>query len=199
MQIPVITGNICSGKSMCGDLLSELGYYIIDADNIVRKALLRGNYLYDSYIKILGEHILDHDRNIKKSAVSDIIFRDKDLKKKIEEIAHPFVLDEINDEYRRNISNNDKIICINPLYFEMKNPAGAGFIILIYCCNRVRMERLMKRNKVDQRMAEIMMSSQILQDRKVYLSDYIIDNSFDREFTKKQIYDLHGILKNDRI
>ncbi len=186
MKFPIITGNICSGKSYCGRIISSFGYSVIDADEIVKKGLEKGEYLYSSYVGLLGQGILKQDGILDKKAVRDLIFSSKAVKKQIEDIAHPYVLNIIAEEYRILRKRCNRIICINPLYYEMLDSVYHGPVILVYCRDEVRIKRLMERDQVDSSTALRIIKNQFSQREKVFFSDYIIDNSFDEEFTAEQ-------------
>lgn len=184
---PVITGNICSGKSKCGSFLRKYRYRIIDGDDIVRESLNEGEYLYNAYVKILGDKILDSDHNIKKEIVRKLIFTEPELKKSIENIAHPFVFQSFNEKIKENQKQKYNTICIFPLLFEIEADISFDYIIFIYCKDHIRKKRLIKRNLMDQDTAKLIMSSQFDQFAKIKYSDFIIDNSYDFDYTEIQL------------
>lgn len=191
ISTPVMTGNICSGKSLCSDYLAGKGYMMIDGDDIVKEGLKKGGYLYDAYVDILGRGILNEEGDINKKTVRKAIFTDISHKKRIERVAHPFVMENFIRIAGRNFRRRTMLVF--PLVFELEMEIVFEHIILIYCRDGTRARRLMLRDNIDADYAGLIMSRQACQDKKVACSNIVIDNSHDREFTYLQLKGLMGM------
>ena len=63
-------------------------------------------------------------------------------------------------------------------------------IILIYCNDKIRLERLIRRNNITKEEALARMNSQLSQENKLNKCDYIVKNESDISELTKQIKEL---------
>ena len=57
-----LTGGIGSGKSAVGEMLQELGAFVIDSDELARSVIERGNPGFEQVIAAFGDEILSAKR-----------------------------------------------------------------------------------------------------------------------------------------
>ena len=88
-----ITGNIASGKSAVENILIKNGETVIDTDKISH-ALLEGN---KEIIEAFKDFDILSDGKISREKLGKIVFSDKSLKKKLENILHPQIIEKINE------------------------------------------------------------------------------------------------------
>lgn len=175
-----LTGNIASGKSAVLNILKGNGFNVLDTDEVAHELLTVNN-------KPLFEAFKDYDvfenGEFSRNKLGKIVFNDEILRKKLEAILHPQIAKEIE--------KFDGIVAI-PLLFEAKMENLFDKIIMVYTDDEIRLQRLMKRNNLTQEEAIKRMNSQMSQDEKVKLSDFVIYNNgtFD-ELTKAVLGDLY--------
>ena len=92
-----ITGGIASGKSNVSNICKELGYEVIDSDSIVKELSEKNKPLYNAYLKEFGPDFLDLEGNLDKKKLGKLIFNNLELKKKMDKISHPIVVEEIKN------------------------------------------------------------------------------------------------------
>lgn len=160
-----LTGNIASGKSAVSEILKQKGFEVLDTDEVSHKLLtVKNNELYNAF----KDYDVFENGEFSRFKLGKIIFNDENLRKKLEGVLHPQIIKEIE--------NFDGVVAI-PLLFEAKMEYLFDKIIMVYTDDEIRLERLMKRNNFTEQEAKARMNSQISQDEKVYLSDYVINNS----------------------
>ena len=93
MIVAGLTGGIATGKSTVSNFLSDAGARIIDADKIAREVVEQGTPAYDEIRAFFGEEILMHNGDIDRERLGDIIFNDRDKKKRLDAIVHPRVFE----------------------------------------------------------------------------------------------------------
>lgn len=170
-----ITGNIASGKSTVENILRDMGFNVLDTDDVAHDLL--SNPIIKKHIiaAFFGHDILDAGE-ISRSKLGKIVFTKYILRKKLEEILHPAIKNEIGRFFRSKESEKIAFVSI-PLLFE------AGFenlfdkIILVYAGDEIRVNRLMARNNLPREHAQQRLDIQMNQDKKVELSDYVIYNN----------------------
>ena len=88
-----LTGSIASGKSTVSNKLKSIGYQVIDCDQINHEILKKDNIGYTLVVEAFGNDILNYDLEINRKALGNLIFSNKDLKEKLNNILHPLIKD----------------------------------------------------------------------------------------------------------
>ncbi len=168
-----ITGNIASGKTSVQKIIQQSGYRVIDTDKI-------GHKLLDSLPEVKGAFagydILTEHGNISREKLGEIVFTNPELKVKLEKIIHPAVKQEVLNFFEQNGLEEAVFVSI-PLLFESDMRNIFDRVLLIYADDAIRKERLLSRNKYSQEYAQLRMNSQMPQDEKKHLSDFVIYNN----------------------
>lgn len=163
-----ITGNIASGKSEVEKIIAQ-NFPVFDADKIAHK--------------FLG--------NVDRRALGEKVFSDPVARKKLEEYIHPKVKDEILKIFSES---QEKCVFVSiPLLFETGFDKLFDKIIFVQCDDKLRLERLMKRNNFTKEQALKRMNAQMPQDDKINKSDFVIHNNSTKEKLAEQVNEL---LKN---
>lgn len=88
-----LTGNIATGKSTVGRLLTDLGAQHIDADKLAHQVMAQGTPAWEQIVAAFGQEILLSNGSIDRRALGDIVFTDVDALARLEAIVHPRVID----------------------------------------------------------------------------------------------------------
>ena len=167
-----LTGGIASGKSTACNLLKLYGLRVIDADAIARE-ILRSEA--KSIAKLFGEEYLVNGE-VDRKALGRLIFGDKDARKRLEELLHPKIRDEIVRRSEEQERFGGPYIVDIPLFFE----TGAypiERVIVVYAPREVQKRRLMEREGLSEEEAEARLNAQIDIEEKRARATYLIDNS----------------------
>ncbi|WP_096028449.1 dephospho-CoA kinase [Campylobacter lanienae] len=172
----VITGVIGSGKSTVVNLLRVYGFSIIDADEIAHRVL---DESIDEIKSEFGDEFIKDDKVDRKS-LGSLVFSDSKAKKKLENILHPLIKEQIFAEASRLESSNYPYFIDLPLYFE-KSPVYDEFqsVCVVYAPRQICIERIVSRNNLTLKEAKERINQQINIDEKLKFATYVIDNSLD--------------------
>ena len=174
-----ITGNIASGKSEVEKILSK-DFAVYDSDKIAHTFL-------DKITDFYGYDVFTNEK-IDRKKLGDLIFSNKELKKKLENIIHPQVKEEILRIFERE--EDKKVIFISvPLLFETDFENLFDKILFICADESVRLKRLMARNGFSKEEAMKRIKSQLSQEEKIKKSDFVINNNKDFSTLYKQVND----------
>lgn len=173
MKRIAICGNIASGKSLVQRFLSEKGYKVLDTDDVSHELLTVNN-------KKLFETFKDFDvfenGEFSRTKLGKLIFSNKDSKDKLEDILHPQIAEKIKEFFETN--KDEKLVFVAiPLLFEANMQDMFDKILFIYADDKIRLERLIKRNGYTLEYAKTRLASQMPQDEKIKQSDYVIYNN----------------------
>lgn len=91
-----LTGNIGTGKSLVLKMLEQKGAYIIDADVISRRAMLKDAPAFQLVVDAFGKWLLDNEGEIDRVKLGRLVFSDPAALSMLESIIHPFVREAIN-------------------------------------------------------------------------------------------------------
>lgn len=167
-----LTGGIATGKSTVASLFMLHGFLTIDADKIAHKLL---DIHYNTIEKLFGSEYIK-DQKVLRKKLGNLIFNDKDEKKKLEEFIHPLIKDEIINEAKIFESQKKPYLIDIPLFFESKN-YNIKKSIVVYTSKDIQVSRLMARDNCTQDEALSRINNQMdIEDKKV-LATFILDNT----------------------
>ena len=179
LEFPIIglTGGIATGKSLASDYLSDRGYNVICADTLVKKIYSKKESI--SFIKKeFPESIKNQFIDFKK--LRSLFFSSEEIKKKIED----FIYSQMPQQFELAVEklNNPRYIFYDvPLLFEKKLETKVDLSICIYAPFDLQKERLLKRDQIDENLANEIIKSQIGIERKKELATFSIDNTKSKE------------------
>ena len=182
-----ITGNIASGKSCVEKILQEAGYNVLDADKVGHELLKYDSDTIDNIKKLFkGIDILNTDNSLSRDKIGKIIFYDIEKKKELENILHKKIDAKTKLFFEEH--KNEKIVFASiPLLFECNMDKEYNKIIFVSAPEKLRIERLIQRNKYSLDYAKKRIQSQEKEETKITKSDYIITNNSDIKNLKIQV------------
>lgn len=169
-----LTGGIGSGKSLVGEILEELGALVIDSDQLAREVIERGSPGYEEVITAFGDAILSEGQ-IDRAKLAAVIFKEKDLRKKLESIIHPLVR-EAAEKLARNLPSGAILVNQIPLLVESDGAKRFDYVITVSADEDIRRERLRLRGLKDYEITE-RMAAQVADLDREKIANYILRNN----------------------
>jgi dephospho-coA kinase len=179
-----ITGSIACGKSTVSDYLIEKGYTIIDADKLGHVALT-SNDVKRKLTEKFGDNILENNE-ISREKLGRLVFGNDDNLKILNSIIHPKIRELILKLQKEHKDENLVFLDIALLY-EANFVDLVEKVVVVYVDEKVQLERLMTRNFLSMEEALMRIESQMKAKEKASLGDYVINNSYSKEDTFRQI------------
>ena len=179
-----ITGSIACGKSTVSDYLIEKGYTIIDADKLGHVALT-SNDVKRKLTEKFGDNILENNE-ISREKLGRLVFGNDDNLKILNSIIHPKIKELILKLQEEHKDENLVFLDIALLY-EANFIDLVEKVVVVYTDEKVQLERLMTRNFLSMEEALMRIESQMKAKEKASLGDYVINNSYSKEDTFRQI------------
>ena len=178
-----LTGGIGSGKSLAGDFFKSKKIDVIDADDLAHIALAREGKGYKNFLDIFGKTFLDENSEIDRKILREHIFKNPEMKNKLESIVHPIVQDGILDFIKKSQSRYRIIIV--PLIAETKSSSFYDRVLAIECEKEIQVERASKRDSSNEKqILKIIKSQASTEDRNKIANDVIKNNGTKEEFIK---------------
>ena len=181
----VITGTIASGKSTLCKLLEEMGFKLISADEVNKELLIPGAKNYEAIKKSGDFDQAFENESLNKKKLAQIIFSDRKKLKKLNQLSHRNILDEIEKQIE---ILDEKVVFIEiPLFFQMEEKFDADEVWLVVTDYQIQIKRLMQRDRISLEYAKAKLESQEQLLNMKENSDVVFDNSTSVENLSTQL------------
>lgn len=192
-----LTGSIATGKSTVTNMLKELGAFVIDCDKTARDVVASGTRGLAKIEEVFGKDAVAADGSMDRVYIGDLVFRNPEMKKRLENILFPLIFEALDEELLRlEREGTTPVVFLDmPLLYEVKYDSYVDEVWLVYVPFEVQLSRLMKRNGYTKEEALLRIHSQIPVDKKKALAQQVIDNSGTLEDTKEQVRSLWKTLQ----
>lgn len=171
-----ITGGIGSGKTTVCAIFSTLGIPIYNSDERAKKIMVENQSVVNKLKAQFGSTIYFEDGSINRVLLSQIVFNDKEQLTKLNEIVHPVVFEDMIKWYAEN-QNYKYVLQEAAIMYESGSYKMLDKTILVYADQEIRIERVMKRDKVDRIAVLARMDKQMPESEKLKLADFVIYNN----------------------
>ncbi len=179
-----LTGGIATGKSTASEYFEQLGIPVIDSDLIVKELWLHHQEMLEQIESTF--HTLD------KKKIATIIFSDKKSRQLLNQIVHPYVFITIQD-ILKSFKDERMIVIDMPLLFEAGYEDQVDVTAVVYTDLYTAKARVMERDHLSKKDAELRINAQLPIEEKCRLADYILDNTCDE---KKLYRDIDQMLRS---
>jgi len=173
MKIIGLTGGIGSGKSKVLDFFIKKGFPCYNSDKKARVLVNTNLKLKRKIKKYFGESIYRLGK-IDSKALSKIVFSKPDDLKRLNSLIHPVVAE---DFLKFTLDNKASIIFKeSAILFESGGHSLCDFTILIKAPIKIRIDRVIKRDKIDIGLVKSKISNQWSDRKKSILADKVVKN-----------------------
>lgn len=171
-----LTGGIATGKSTASRLFREQGIPIIDADQIAR-TVIEPEGKANMAVKDAFPQCFD-GQVVNRPALGREIFHDDAKRLLLNQLMHPAIRAEMEEQIKMLESNGEQIIILDiPLLFEGTMRDLVDYTVVVYCREEIQLMRLMERNGLTKEEAKARIHSQMPIEEKKQLADYLINNN----------------------
>ena len=184
-----LTGGIGSGKSAAGIEFEKLGITVIDADKIAQKASLKNSKAYKEIVEYFGASILDNSQNIDRRKLRNIVFNNDEQKKKLEQILHPAIREDIS--FAISNSKSPYTIIMVPLIYETNSKDNYNRILVIDCDEDIQISRAVTRDGASEEDIKKIINSQATKKERLSIADDVISNNSSIEKLSEKVLHLH--------
>jgi dephospho-CoA kinase len=178
MRVIGLTGGIASGKSTAAKILAELGARVVDADQIARDVVQKGQPALADIVAAFGEDVLLPDGALDRRRMGALVFADVDLRRKLNAITHPRIAAETQARLGQ-LREAGEPLAVYEAALLVENGAQAGLdgLIVVACEPATQRARLMARDGLTAAEAEARLAAQLPLAEKVAVADWVIDSN----------------------
>jgi dephospho-CoA kinase len=197
MLIVGLTGGVASGKSVVSQVWKEEGAYLIDADRIAREVVQPRTPAWKAVVKAFGKEILQEDGSIHRKKLATRVFSNPVEKDLLNRILHPRIKREINRRIKGIGQKGPKAIVVidAALLVETGYYLNVDKVVVVTSTKKQQIERLRRRDQMDQEMARGIIDSQIRGEERIKVADIIIRNEGSRKKTERKAKEVFEELK----
>ena len=184
-----ITGGIGSGKSVVTSLLRDkFDAAVIDTDTIGHEIMETGKSAYKKVVEVFGNKVIAEDGSIDRKKLGSLVFDNRELLCKLNDIIHPAVEVEVDKRIAEFIKKNYKYIALETaLLLKVGYNRKCDKIWFVYADKAIRLKRLYDNRGIDKEKAEKIFESQNSEEEFRQIADDVIDNSGSEAETEIQI------------
>ncbi|CAN5378963.1 dephospho-CoA kinase [soil metagenome] len=192
-----LTGSIAVGKSYVCEVFSELGAFVLDADQTAREVVQPNTKGLRLITREFGGEVLQSNGELDRIKMGAIVFADEAKRQLLNSIVHPLVIEKQDKWLRQMESEKTDAICIIDAALMIESGSYKRFdkLIVVWCDSDIQLERLILRNNLSADDAAKRINSQMPQDEKKNYADFLIDTSDGFDAAKQQTIEVFSQLK----
>tara|TARA_A100001011_G_scaffold351448_1_gene391543 strand:+ start:980 stop:1567 length:588 start_codon:yes stop_codon:yes gene_type:complete len=173
-KVIALTGGIGSGKTYVASIFDKLaGIPCFYSDLEAKKIMNENDYVKKEMISILGPGSFINNK-LNSEFLRNKIFSSQNKLKLINDLVHEKV--RINFHKWLSSQNSKYILKETAILFEHKYHLDVDLSILVTAPVNIRIERIIKRDNINQNQIEKIIENQWDDKKKIHLSDYFIEN-----------------------
>jgi dephospho-CoA kinase len=195
-----VTGGMGAGKSFVADTLAKmLGVDAVSADALCRDLLEPGQAAYEKIRKQFSSDFFLENGEINRPYLRKTIFNDNLVRKKVDDILHPLVREELLLKCKEAEERRINIILEVPLLFEKGWQQDFDTTLVVYADDETCLKRIVARDQVSVEDAKEGIACQMSLLQKCKLADSVINNSGPSSATLKKLGEFIEILCADKL
>ena len=192
-RVVAITGTMAAGKSTLGRMLAELGWKVIEADEIVHRLYERGAEGYRKLVDALGERILSSTKDLDRGLLAAAMIREPSVTATVNRLIHPLVREIWKQEVATSLRDHPQrsVAVVIPLLLETGAEEGFDLRVLVGCRASVSRQRLRERG-LNLEAVDFWLGQQWTVEEKIQKCEKILWNEGCLELLREQAKRLAG-------
>jgi dephospho-CoA kinase len=192
-----LTGGIASGKSFISGVLERWGAVVIDADKVGHEAFLPDTDAWHEVVATFGSEILGENREIDRSKLADIVFRDPDALERLNSIMHPLMYRIVERKIEALRDRGvDVVILEAPLLIEAKWVDLVDKVWVVVAPESNVIDRLCNQKGFTEEQAKARINSQMTSSERSKYADVVIENNSDLISLREKLGDIWRRLRS---
>jgi dephospho-CoA kinase len=211
-----LTGGLGSGKTTVARIFSELGAFVLAADEVGRRLMQPGEEVYTAIVRKFGSGVVKNDGSLDRRALADLAFRQNQADA-LNRIVHPATVAAEAEWMREVFREHPSAVAIleSALIFEVEKWGTApGWmecfdkLILVTAPQEVKIARFVARALAEtgggedrrqalEQDARARLARQIPDEEKAPRCDYIIANTGPIEETRRRVEEIYAALRRE--
>ncbi|WP_181298387.1 dephospho-CoA kinase [Pseudomonas sp. Q2-TVG4-2] len=185
-----LTGGIGSGKSAVAEEFGRLGVHWVDADHAARWVVEPGRPALGLIAERFGETVLAADGSLDRAVLRDLVFRDPDQRKWLEQLLHPLIRQEVAEHLAR--ASSPYAIMVSPLLVESGQYRQVDRVLVVDVPEALQLERAARRDQSSETQIRAILEAQASREERLRHADDVLINDRDLAWLKSEVERLHN-------
>lgn len=185
-----LTGGIACGKSTAAQFLAELGWCVIDTDEIARDVVRPREEGWKQIQEKFGVEFFNPDQTLNRKKLAETVFNDSQKLAKLNALLHPLIRERWKIQATDLMAQEHKVAVVIPLLYETNAEKDLGAVVVVGCSETVAFQRAQDRGW-DESHFKARVQGQWPLAKKMALADFVVWNDGSLELLKRQIQQLH--------
>ena len=176
-----VTGGIGSGKSVVAQLFEKKGAYVIEADEVGRRAVIDPSVL-SRLVESFGDEILDGWGALDRRELGRRAFLNGDTRGTLNRIVWPKLGELLEKESGEAIDTDPRrtVVIDAALLLEWGDPKDfCEVLVVVTAPEPIRIRRIVERMGLTEAEVRDRMASQLPEESKLEAADFVIKNDSD--------------------
>ena len=197
IRILGITGPSGAGKSLLSQSLSAKGIPVIDADEVYHSLLIPPSPCLDALRDAFGDGIFGKDGSLDRSALSAIVFYDKEKLNLLNKTVLRFVLERIDERIQALDAKGHTVVAVDgPTLIESGYHKQCHTVVSVLAKEGIREERIRERDGLTEEQAKARIHAQPPEEFYRSHSHVVIENNGDEDALQIAVESLLSTLPN---
>lgn len=184
-----LTGGIGSGKTTVSQLFEKHGVPIIDADVIAHALTKKNTLAYKKIVAHFGNTILEHDDQLNRRMLREIIFNQPKEKVWLENLLHPLIRTAIHEAIQTVTA--PYCICVIPLLTASTHYDFLNRILVVDTPIDIQIARVKARDQNSDALIQKIIATQSDRQKRRAIAQDILVNDQDIEHLIDSVDALH--------
>jgi len=173
LKIIGITGGIGSGKSIICSIFEKMGFSVFYSDIVAKQILLTDIDVIQQLTNVIGPNLYIEGK-INKELLANKIFKEEQVKLKVNQIIHP----KVREYFDSWVSIQDSRLVFNEaaILFETGLYKKYDVNVLVTAPESIRINRSVLRDNSSKEVVKYRVNSQWTDEQKMKFADFIIVN-----------------------
>ncbi len=186
MRVFGLTGGIASGKTSVARRFESQGVPVVFADELARKVVEKGSPGLAAIVARFGPEVLE-DGELSRKKLGARVFGHPEELAALNAIVHPRVAELSQRAFAELAQRGVELVCYEvPLLVENGLSELFRPVVVVTAPEPVQLERLMRRDGLDEVQARARIASQSSADAKRKVADFVIENDGDWEALQRR-------------
>lgn len=191
-----LTGQTGSGKSTVSQILSSMGFYTIDCDNISRLITEKGSPVLSDISSAFGVDVIKGNGELDRTLLAQRAFATKEATLILNNITHPVITNLVKKKVAGAFFNGYDVVVIDaPVLFESGIDKACDIIVSVVANEDIRLRRILERDCIDEDYARLRIKAQHDEEYYKSKSDIIINNDSNLDDLKEQLSELLNLIE----